>query len=99
MTTTTAKKARYQRLEALDREMIKTKANKHDRVQMLINAAVSDGVCDEAHIIGTVANLGFNHGHVAKLLKEGVQPVPKWPEWGRAPDGKFFAPPLPETEH
>jgi len=98
-TTDYARIARYRRLEALDREIVKAKGNKHDRVLMLINACISEGLTGEHHIIGTVAHLGFNHGHVATLLKESVRLEPEWPYWGRDENGRYFAPPMPDAQH
>jgi len=101
MTATTDydRKARYRRLEALDREITKGKANKHDRALMLISACISDGITAEQHIIGTVATVGFNHGHVAKLLKDGIRLKPEWPYWGRDENGRYFVPPVPESQN
>ena len=58
-------------------------ANKHDRATALIAACIAEGVNTKSRIIGVLATLGFNRGHIAKWLgmHTGSNPVRHW--WKR----------------
>ncbi|MCB2051765.1 MAG: hypothetical protein KDE63_10085 [Novosphingobium sp.] len=75
-------------LRALNEACAST-ANKHERAIFLIRACIEHGIVKENQIIGTVANVGFKHGHVASVLKAetGINSENGW--WRREPDGTY----------
>ena len=52
--------------------MDKCGSNKHDMVDVLINALIDHGINTRACIIGAAGQLDFDRGHVAIRLKGGI---------------------------
>ena len=82
----------FNAIRRLDEELIETVPNQNDRVDMLINAIIAEGVTTEGRIIGAISHLGYNNRHVAVRLKNGVMRTPEFPQWGRDAAGQYFAP-------
>ena len=82
----------FRELRALDETFVAQKLKKPDRVQMLINACISQGVNNGKRIVGVLVRLGFNDAHVRTVLAKGIRRKPEWPEWGKGIDGVYFAP-------
>ena len=82
----------FRNLRALDQSLVDSGVNKNDRVLLLINACINQGIDTGARIVGTVVQLGFNRQHVGMTLKHGLQRQPEWPNWGRHDAGTYYAP-------
>lgn len=82
----------FERLIGLDKCLESAGSNKHDRAHLLINACILGGIVSGTKIVGVLVKLGFDRRHVGVVLKAGTQVRPEWPEWGRRPDGTYFAP-------
>lgn len=85
----------FRELRALDETFVAQKLKKPDRVQMLINACISQGVNNGKRIVGVLVSLGFNDVHVRTVLAKGIRREPEWPEWGKSLEGVYFAPERP----
>lgn len=85
----------FRRLRALDEKLLTDKVNNNDRVHMLINACISEGLNTGPRITGHLESLGLNRRHAGILLAKGRMREPLWPNWGRREDGTYYAPPMP----
>ncbi|QDM40630.1 hypothetical protein [Altererythrobacter sp. TH136] len=90
--------ALFLRLRDLERHLASAGVNKHDRVHMLINACIGEGIDTGCRIVGVLAALGFNRQHAGITLKAGLKCEPEWPNWGRSGDGRYYAPPEPPVD-
>lgn len=90
-----ADNAMFRRLRVLDRQLIKGGANKTERVQVLTNALIHEGLDRGTRIVRALETLGFDKQHAGILLSEGVQAAPDQFHWGRRVDGTYFVADLP----
>ena len=63
-----------------------TGANKHEQAIMLVEACISEGINTGPRIIGALKRLGFDHRHVAIVLK-GDTPFAHG--WRKGTDGIY----------
>jgi len=85
--------AAFRRLRELNSKLIAAKVNDHERAHVLINASIHEGFDRGNRITGALARLDFDKRHVGIVLQVGLRAEPEWPNWGRTPEGIYFAPP------
>jgi hypothetical protein len=89
----------FRRLREFNNELIRTKANKDERVDALINACISEGFNHGKRITGAIKALGYNRRHAGMRLNAGTRSEPEWPYWGKSDDGTYYATkPSPASE-
>ncbi len=85
----------FNRLRALDGQLVASGVNRHDRALTTINACINEGIDRGPEIIAALACLGFDRKHAGITLSSNIQRDPVWPYWGRRDCGQYFAPELP----
>ena len=70
-------------------ETIPPQCNKHDRVIVLIEACLDEGIDTRKGIVDALVKLGFNYRHVAILLNEGTGESPERHNWRRDENGRY----------
>lgn len=85
----------FREMRTLDETFVAQRLKKPDRVRMLINACISQGVNTSKRIVGVLVQLDFNEVHVRTVLARGIRAKPEWPDWGKGLDGVYFAPERP----
>lgn len=85
----------FNRLRALDGQLVEAGVNCHDRALTMINACINEGIDKGPEIIAALACLGFNPRHAGITLSSNIQRGPVWPYWGRRDCGQYFAPEMP----
>lgn len=58
--------------------------NKNDRLTVLINACIDEGINTGARIVGAAKKLGFNDEHAGAVLRSGIGD-----RWAREDDGTY----------
>jgi hypothetical protein len=75
-------------LRHLDAALVTT-CNKHVRAIVLITACIEAGLQAPEKIAATLVELGFNRGHVWRMLKAGTGPSPVSHHWWSDADGQL----------
>lgn len=63
--------------------------NKHDRVITLITACLVAGIASPGMIVANLVKLGFNRGHIWRLMKDGTGLNPARHRWWCDADGNL----------
>lgn len=70
-----------------------TEANRHDLAIVTIEASLDNGINTKSHLIGFLQHLGFDRGHIAKLLDHETRSR-RW----QCVDGVYSTRPEPPAE-
>ena len=79
----------YGELIELDRALKAVKANRHDRVSVLIEACILNGIDSGPFIVHTLNSLGFDKRHVGIMLDQNSGKTSAAGRWFRNAEGRY----------
>ena len=64
-------------------------SNKHDRVMMVLHACIDRGIDKMGSLLSVLSSLGYNRGHVARMLKDRTGNIPGVHFWACDAEGRY----------